>query len=745
MDEKKKVDIATPHPAAVDEDFAFSIDLVQKSKEHIAFLQSLHSQGVTLQRPSPKSLQRYRDIWVPLVHAHPHQQLVPPADCAWLWHCHRLAPFRYVFYLKSRFGLDCHILEPHPAFTFQLGDEDVCYGGAGEESDMKELAETTRTLWDELHPQETFFLRTKTSSDDADGSSKKHSGKSLLLDGLDLLASTERQVTFLWQISGPSFLDDVFLQDGKREYYKFLKLRERPEKDNVVLVPTYQIDLMWHTHILSNLSGYFMDCKAIMGNILNHDDSLNERTADGPLDRSFKGTKALWKESYGEDYFVKGGMYRGEPPKAYYCTSWSASEVDDSLHQHIGPDVNLMIGPGGASSTNSTGGTSDQRVIWTWREILSQMKKHPKDSMFGDLADCWIKYDASANSTLETAFQGQGGEGGCDLGNGYTVDLHAMKQTKTSTGYKREVQRHVAIISTIEAAKKVWCWQETDTQMSMHHAESFYGDPANCWIKYDDDTNAELESAFQTQGKKGECSPSDGYTVNFETMKQTKISTGFHRDVQRVDPLYNVFANTPWTPIDGAAPDGLPAFIAVNPKSQVDGVDTRTMPFKKNYIFGRRGGKWGYYHITTKEGYEVLTVRIRFHINHKGKKTCSMLCPCVTLFGTAKWYTDREAELEHLRELRGIIAARSDANAPTGMVGLPSHILTDPQKRSQHYSDTGEWYFPDEYYNAGGGCGAAKLADCGGAVDISMDSWWDEDLLFEGVADCCVDNVCCPS
>jgi hypothetical protein len=212
---------------------------------------------------------------------------------------------------------------------------------------MKELAETTRTLWDELHPQETLF------SDDADGSSKNHSGKSFLLDGLDLLASTERQVTFLWQISGPSFLDDVFLQDGKRQYYKFLKLRERPKKDKVVLVSTYQIDLMWHTHILSNLSGYFTDCKAIMGNILNHDDSINERTADGPLDRSFKDTKALWKESYSEDYFVKGGMYRGEPPKAYYSTSWSAY----SVHQQIGPDLDLMGGQGGASSTNSTGGT----------------------------------------------------------------------------------------------------------------------------------------------------------------------------------------------------------------------------------------------------------------------------------------------------------------------------------------------------------------------------------------------------
>jgi Glycine-rich domain-containing protein-like len=49
--------------------------------------------------------------------------------------------------------------------------------------------------------------------------------------------------------SGERFDDIEFLNAGVENYYKFLTLK--PKAKEVVLVPTYQIDLMWHTHILS--------------------------------------------------------------------------------------------------------------------------------------------------------------------------------------------------------------------------------------------------------------------------------------------------------------------------------------------------------------------------------------------------------------------------------------------------------------------------------------------------------------
>jgi hypothetical protein len=353
---------------------------------------------------------------------------------------------------------------------------------------------------------------------------------------------------------------------------------------------------MWHTHILAKVSGYYMDCKSIMGYTLNHDDSLNDRTEDGPLDRAFKETKDLWKKSYNEDYFIEGGMYRGEPPKEYYSTSWKASHLYNKELTPTGLFLHL-IGVQGASSTNPAGGAYDLQVIWTWKETSSQMYKHDASKIVGDKADCWIKYDDFANQAIETAFKTQGGEGGYLLGKGYSIDFTSMKQIKKATGYQRDIQRHVDVMSTT-TGPKIWCWKETQGQVSNHPASSIFGEPSNCWIKFDDAAIAKLEAAFQAQGPHGECSPLPGYTVNFDTMSQTKKSTGFQRDVQRVNPNEESKdvsrgggSDSGWTPIDGTAPDGSPAFQSASAKSTTRGVNANS--FIANYIFGKKGSNTG--------------------------------------------------------------------------------------------------------------------------------------------------------
>jgi hypothetical protein len=80
-----------------------------------------------------------------------------------------------------------------------------------------------------------------------------------------------------------------------------------------------------------------------------------------------------------------------------------------------------------------------------------------------------------------------------------------------------------------------WCWKETPARVPNHPASSIIGDPANCWIAYDDQANRTLEDAYTFyQRGKGKCQPQLGYTVDFDTMKQTKILTGYERGVQRV-------------------------------------------------------------------------------------------------------------------------------------------------------------------------------------------------------------------
>ena len=97
-----------------------------------------------------------------------------------------------------------------------------------------------------------------------------------------MLGTTERQATFLWQVSAPAFSNNTFLEEGKQNYLRFLEVRKDIviNKSNVIIVPTYQIDLMWHTHMLSSLKDYSNDCMKLTFSLLPHDDSVNDRSEE---------------------------------------------------------------------------------------------------------------------------------------------------------------------------------------------------------------------------------------------------------------------------------------------------------------------------------------------------------------------------------------------------------------------------------------------------------------------------------
>ena len=114
-----------------------------------------------------------------------------------------------------------------------------------------------------------------------------------MLDGFDIAASSECQANFLWQVSGPRFADDDFLEQGVENYYKFLLLKNY---SSLPLVPTYQIELTWHTHMLVNTGNYNKGCICLHGSTFHHDDSLNDRTQGSKLDLTFQATTQLWKK-----------------------------------------------------------------------------------------------------------------------------------------------------------------------------------------------------------------------------------------------------------------------------------------------------------------------------------------------------------------------------------------------------------------------------------------------------------------
>ncbi len=69
-----------------------------------------------------------------------------------------------------------------------------------------------------------------------------------------------------------------------------------------ILVPTQEIDAVWHAHIEVNLLKYIRDCYYIFGYILNHcsaiDGEQNPETHQ-VYARAFSVTKALFEEFFG--------------------------------------------------------------------------------------------------------------------------------------------------------------------------------------------------------------------------------------------------------------------------------------------------------------------------------------------------------------------------------------------------------------------------------------------------------------
>jgi len=168
------------------------------------------------------------------------------------------------------------------------------------------------------------------------------------MGGFDVVKSCERQASFLWQVSGPNFYDENFLHQGVYNYIKFVKLMGNKSKPQF-LVPTYQIDLIWHTHILASIAKYHEDNMKFGGRPLEHDDSLNDRSENGVLNSNFNATRKLWRKVYNEEYVVSGGMYRGEPPAEYFKEDWSYTNMEYTLHQSEFL-VHNFIGQVGASS-----------------------------------------------------------------------------------------------------------------------------------------------------------------------------------------------------------------------------------------------------------------------------------------------------------------------------------------------------------------------------------------------------------
>ncbi|KAL3906220.1 MAG: hypothetical protein SGILL_009358, partial [Bacillariaceae sp.] len=552
---------------------------------------------------------------------------------------------------------------------FAEGNE-VLFLGAESDEVVQEAVSCTIDLWTAMYPDESFHLdmrfnESNEQSQDRSVADTNSSDSDLLLNGFDLLLSTDRQATFLWQVSAPNFSKQRFLHEGLENYQKFLHLKGEND-GSMIIVPTYQIDLFWHTHMLSSICGYYADCKAIIGSAMHHDDSLNDRTEGGTLDTAFTATKAAWKELYGEEFKVEGGMYRGEPPMLYYNPSFVLeSTMLNSLSNMKPPPnhpFNKFIDVQGASSTNP--GAYDMAIIWCWKETKSQMSLHTAFEIVGDPSKCWIRYSSHDNETLEAAFQQSGGNQTVIIGNGaYKVNFSTMQQTKVKTGFERKVKRFV-----------------------------------------------------QTSG-------ADGVTTTVGTSTVATAPSSKSNAVPLATPVVE------WTKPSGCTADGVQGFVARNARSTQKGVNAN--PQKPAYIFGNGECGVGYYHVTTRSAYQILEKRIQVRMKKiEDDIAVAQCCQCGNSNYENRYIIRKERELNELTEYHAIVKARARADVPVGKIGIPANLVAaagpnqapntganrNNRRDDYYYTDTGIWLFPPVFYDSGGGCGTIghHAGGCGG-------------------------------
>lgn len=266
---------------------SFGLDLRQAAIYHLDFLQSvekvpeLHGGQVV-----ENAIQRYEKLWLPLAAKYSDHILAAPLDVEWVWHCHLLNPAAYLKDCRRVVGkiVDHRLLDRER---------------------RKQSLQESRVLWRREYPNEPFEFDSESNYlHDLDFTSASKIT-------YNLAAAITRQKVFYYQVSLPHYKDERFLNQAVLRYKKFLHLKKK--HPYTFIVPCYDIDLIWHTHML-HPNIYHHDVITILGHLFNHDDSVNDRRAGSKLTICDARTRHLWKTVFNEQFSQSGAMFRGEPP-----------------------------------------------------------------------------------------------------------------------------------------------------------------------------------------------------------------------------------------------------------------------------------------------------------------------------------------------------------------------------------------------------------------------------------------------
>ena len=299
-----------------------SSDLIQGALNQLEFLSEINSNKSSLleENKLDEAIYRYEALWLPFYsnNLKNNNNLIPPLDIEFVWHCHMLNPAEYYSDCMKLFGK----LINHNNLNNKLKRD--------------QLRKLTLIEWNKTFTNISFdYLDSTNSIDKNEYTYFKTQIK------YDLKAACSRQIQFYYQVSLPHYKNKKFLKLALESYKKFIYLSKL--NPNAFIVPTYSIDLIWHTHQLEPES-YVNDTIKLLGHIFAHDDSVNDRSTGSRLNASFDLTCDLWKRHYNQEYFCSGGMFRGNNNEQVFCESIDLSlPIDNNIIEIKFNDFNNNI------------------------------------------------------------------------------------------------------------------------------------------------------------------------------------------------------------------------------------------------------------------------------------------------------------------------------------------------------------------------------------------------------------------
>lgn len=274
-------------------------DIIDQVSYHIEFLRAVDNlPELKTQQCLELAAYRYEKYWLPLAAQYSKTKLVAPLDIGWMWHCHMLSPLSYIQDCTSLVGkVVSHTLQADPVRA-------IC-------------RDRTRQLWSQKHDGEPFYLDFDETFDD------DRARKKALIDfrsklSYNIVGASQRQRKFLYNVSLPHYGDKKFLENSLTRYKQFLYLKVKfPDR---FLVPCYDIDLIWHTHMLNPVQ-YASDTMRIVGETLHHDDSVTERGEGSKLHIGGQETMNNWNSIFKEKYKLPGTLNRGQSSQGLLYTT----------------------------------------------------------------------------------------------------------------------------------------------------------------------------------------------------------------------------------------------------------------------------------------------------------------------------------------------------------------------------------------------------------------------------------------